>query len=169
MAYGRAAVPLVLMLTASCGGTADPSDAGALRAEGGPVGDTETGSSQGSPNADNAPVITAFETEDGASGPVSAVLGITDGCLHIETGSDGLTLVVFRYGSTWDASTATVTDVAGASVSVGQTLTATGEDHAVQDLVPWFVSDAELARLERCALSTGIADAYVLGFLEGGT
>lgn len=115
-----------------------------------------------------APVITALETEDGADFPLVGVLSSDDGCLYVDAVS-GVGLAVFPFGTTWDPSTSTAVHRSGTFVSVGDELSGTAERHPVDDLVPWFLSDDELARAQTCAEATGIDDAWVIGAFETGT
>ncbi len=119
-------------------------------------------------DAPTGPMIVAVEQEGYASGPLDGVLMLGSGCLYIDSGS-GVGLAVFSHGSTWVAATSSVVHRLGSSVSVGDVLTGTAERHPVGNLVPWFLSDAELARAQSCAEATGIDDAWVIGYFESGT
>lgn len=136
----------------------------------GACGDDESASSVGEESADVAtgPMIVAVEQEGYASGPLDGVLVLEDGCLYIDTGSN-VGLAVFSHGSTCVAETSSVVHRLGTSVSVGDLLSGTAERHPVSDLVPWFVSEAELVRAQACAASTGINDAWIVGYFETGT
>ena len=49
---------------------------------------------------------------------------------------------------------------------MGDVLSGTSERHPVSDLVPWFLSEAELVRAQTCAALTGITDAWIIGYFE---
>ena len=136
----------------------------------GACGDEESSSSAvvESVDAPTGPMIVVVEQEGYASGPLDGLLVLEDGCLYIDTGS-GVGLAVFSHGSTWDAATSSVVHRLGSSVSVGDVLSGTAEGHPVDSLVPWFLSDAELARAQSCAEATGINDAWIIGYFETGT
>ena len=111
------------------------------------------------------PVITWPKSDTVEEALIQGELRETAGCLFIDAGEGGFGVAVFSYGTTWDAPTSAVVNPDGSSLTVGQTVTASGGGHQVAELDEWLPPDT-VRLIRECGDAGATNRAFILGHLQ---